>query len=217
MNGSLNRHVAGETLQLIGDRALYWPARGRLLVADLHLGKADVFRRAGIALPRGGTEHDLQRLSALLEATGATALWVLGDLLHGPLPDSHWREAWRQWRSRHAALDLAAVAGNHDRRLASAELGLHLLGETCDDPPFLFCHLPRSVVDRHVVCGHLHPVARVAGMHRRWPAFWLRNDMTVLPAFSAFTGGTRIRPDPGEALVACVEGAAIALAQNVPR
>ena len=42
---------AGEPLVLLGARALYWPARQALLLADLHLGKADVFRRAGIALP----------------------------------------------------------------------------------------------------------------------------------------------------------------------
>ena len=47
--------MRGERLQLHADRALYWPARGRLLIADLHLGKGDVFRRAGIAVPRGGT------------------------------------------------------------------------------------------------------------------------------------------------------------------
>jgi hypothetical protein len=47
---------------LVGARALYWPARRALLIADLHLGKADVFRRAGIALPSGGTGEDLQRL-----------------------------------------------------------------------------------------------------------------------------------------------------------
>ena len=46
---------AGESLVLLGERALYWPTRQALLIADLHLGKADVFRRAGIALPSGGT------------------------------------------------------------------------------------------------------------------------------------------------------------------
>jgi uncharacterized protein len=39
--------LAGEPVTLAGARALYWPARQALLIADLHLGKADVFRRAG--------------------------------------------------------------------------------------------------------------------------------------------------------------------------
>ncbi|HXH01105.1 MAG TPA: hypothetical protein VNI56_02790, partial [Xanthomonadaceae bacterium] len=57
--------IAGERFELLGERALHWPRRQRLLIADLHLGKADLFRRAGIGLPRGGTSRDLQRLSAL--------------------------------------------------------------------------------------------------------------------------------------------------------
>jgi len=30
--------LAGEAVTLLADRALYWPARQRLIVADLHLG-----------------------------------------------------------------------------------------------------------------------------------------------------------------------------------
>lgn len=72
----LELEIAGEPMRALGDRALYWPARRRLLIADLHLGKGDVFRRAGIALPSGGTSHDLARLAALLERTGAHELWI---------------------------------------------------------------------------------------------------------------------------------------------
>ena len=76
--------IAGERMCLLADRALYWPARRRLLIADLHLGKGDVLRAAGIPVPSGGTGHDLARLGTLLETTGAGQLWVLGDFLHGP-------------------------------------------------------------------------------------------------------------------------------------
>ncbi|MEE7560223.1 phosphoesterase, partial [Xanthomonas sp. Kuri4-2] len=57
MEASVRQVLAGETVELLGDRALYRPARRALLIADLHLGKADVFRRAGIGLPAGGTGH----------------------------------------------------------------------------------------------------------------------------------------------------------------
>ena len=76
--------IASEPMRLLADRALYWPARRRLLIADLHLGKGDILRAAGIAVPSGGTSHDLARLGVLLRATGASQLWVLGDFLHGP-------------------------------------------------------------------------------------------------------------------------------------
>ena len=67
---------AGESLVLLGERALYWPTRQALLIADLHLGKADVFRRAGIALPSGGTGEDLNRLQALLDRYACRELWI---------------------------------------------------------------------------------------------------------------------------------------------
>ena len=62
-----------------------------------------------------------------------------------------------------------------------------------------------------MLCGHLHPLAALPGMRRRWPAFWLRERLTVLPAFSAFTAGVVPMQQPGERLVACVEDEAFAL------
>ncbi|RZA14803.1 MAG: phosphoesterase, partial [Lysobacteraceae bacterium] len=94
MGESIEVRLGGEPVRLLADRALYWPARRRLLLADLHLGKADTFRAAGIALPRGGTALDLARIAALVAAQGAEELWVLGDLLHGRTDLSSWRAAW---------------------------------------------------------------------------------------------------------------------------
>ena len=210
--------LAGEAVELHGERALYWPARRRLMIADLHLGKADAFRRAGIALPSGGSAHDLARIGALLDATGARAFWVLGDLLHGALTDTHWRGHWNAWRARHAAVEVAILTGNHDRALAGAGLDVVLLGDAVDDGPFALRHAPddapvaRNGAPRlHTLCGHLHPVVRMPAIERRLPAFWLRPHVTVLPAFSAFTGGVRIDPAEGETLVACAGGEAILL------
>ena len=64
MAADLSLRLAGEQMLLCGERALYWPRQRWLLLADLHLGKGDAFRRAGIALPRGGTGHDLARHQA---------------------------------------------------------------------------------------------------------------------------------------------------------
>lgn len=211
MPASLALDLAGERIELLADRALFWPARSRLLIADLHLGKADAFRRAGIALPRGGTAHDLARLSALLAATGARELWVLGDLLHGAVDTTHWRATWNAWRVQHAGLDIAVLTGNHDRALAGSGLEVRMLGEAVDDAPFAFHHAPQVHDSLHVVCGHLHPVADLPGLHRRWPVFWLRERLTVLPAFSQFTGGIAPMRAEGEALVACVDGALVAI------
>ena len=199
----------GEQLELFPGRAAYWPRLQRLLIADLHLGKGDVFRRAGIAVPRGGTSHDLARLDQLLARSGARELFVLGDLLHGPVPDAAWREAWRAWRARHAGLRVAVLAGNHDLRLAGAGLGVEALPAQVEAGPFTLSHLPPAMDARGpTICGHVHPVVRLEGV--RWPCYWWRARTLVLPAFSAFTGGHALGAGDGW-LGVCVPGAVVPL------
>jgi len=211
--GAFSTQLAGEHVVLLSERALFWPARRRLVIADLHLGKSQVFRHAGIAIPRGTTQDDLVRLAGLVATTGARELWIVGDVLHGPASQARWRDVWRQWRLAHASLDVAALVGNHDRALNHADLGLHLLGEACDDGPFVFRHLPQADTQgRHVIAGHIHPTARMPGVPRQWPIFWLRRGMTVLPAFSAFTGGYLVEAKRGETLVVCVENTVVPVA-----
>ncbi|WP_438859044.1 ligase-associated DNA damage response endonuclease PdeM [Achromobacter spanius] len=204
--------LAGEAVLLLGQRALYWPARARLVIADLHLGKSHVFRQAGIAVPRGATQADLDRLTQLVHDTRARELWVVGDVLHGPMSQAGWRQDWEAWRQAHAALDVAVLAGNHDRALEGAALGMRQLGEAYVDGPFVFRHLPQpDPQGRHVIAGHVHPKTRLPGVPRDWPAFWLRPGITVLPAFSAFTGGYAVSVEDSHALVACVEGSVVTL------
>lgn len=212
MADALDIVIAGEPLRLLADRALYWPARRRLLISDLHLGKGDAFRSAGIALPSGGTLHDLARIEALVAATGAQGLWVLGDFLHGDARERSWRECWESWRARNAALDIGVLAGNHDRALGGLGLDIALLGHALDDGVFSLRHAPDARARGHVLCGHLHPTARIDGLPRRWPAFWLRETDTVLPAFSRFTGGRTPSHHEGGTLVACIEGHLLPLA-----
>lgn len=207
---SLELSLDGEPVQLLADRALYWPARRRLLLADLHLGKADAFRAAGIALPRGGTALDLARISTLVTATGAAAVWVLGDLLHGRTDLSSWRASWEAFRDRHPRLSIAVVDGNHDRNLQQAGLDIDQLGDAVHDGPFVLRHAPGRDPRGHVICGHLHPVLKLPGQART-PAFWLQDGCTVLPAFSAFTGGQPLRLDSGETVVLCNGHALVAV------
>ena len=106
---SLPWTLAGEPVRLYAERALYWPARRRLVIADLHLGKGDTFRRHGIAVPSGGTADDLARLAGLLARTGARELWVLGDMLHGD-PAGARRSRHRQGEAHRDCLQRAHIS-----------------------------------------------------------------------------------------------------------
>jgi uncharacterized protein len=202
--------LAGEELVLLGDRALAWPAQRALLIADLHLGKADVLRRAGILAPRGSTGDDLGRLAALLARHRPATLWVLGDLLHGPLRDGPWLQRWLAFRAAHAALAIRVVAGNHDRALDPARLGIERVDEPVGLGALRLCHAPPGDAGAPYLCGHLHPRLRLPGVPRAWPAFRLDVRGLVLPAFSLLTGGSPA--DAGAAACfACVDGAVVAV------
>lgn len=206
---------AGTRLIALGERALYWPAGRALLLADLHLGKADVFRRAGIAVPRGGTAHDLQRVQGLITRYDCRQLWILGDIVHGPIQAAEWLTQWQAWRAAHAQLAVHLIRGNHDRAAAIDALHVTVHDHSQSLGPFRLAHEPDAVAaaddTAHLLCGHLHPQASLAGLRRRWPAFWLRPGLTVLPAFSHFTAGMTPTMECGDQLLACVEGAIIPL------
>ena len=75
-DGALEIEVAGERLLMLPQRALYWPARQMLAIADIHFGKAASFRAGGIPVPRGTTTENLQALDALVPQWVAEA-WPL--------------------------------------------------------------------------------------------------------------------------------------------
>ena len=75
--------IAGEQLQLLPQRALLWPARALLMVADAHFGKAARFRTLGVPVPSGTTAANLQVLDGLIARHAVERIVFLGDLMHG--------------------------------------------------------------------------------------------------------------------------------------
>ena len=207
MHACCDAVLAGEHVQLLAQRALHWPAQRFLAIADVHLGKDDVFRDAGIALPAGGTPADLTRLSGLVTLTGATRLRVLGDFIHGTRGVARWRDAWRQFRARHD-LRVELILGNHDRGLDTEGLDVVVLGDGMVEGPFHFSHDHQPGDVGLCISGHVHPVVRLPMLGKAYPVFHLQPGGLVLPAFSAMSGGWKV-PNV-DAWVACVEGHAVA-------
>lgn len=114
-DGSVETTLAGERVRLLPERALHWPRVATLFVADVHLGKAAAFRAGGVAVPRGATASDLNRLSNLVRRTGAQRLVVLGDFLHAPAGRVPALDAaFLAFRGAHPELEISVVRGNHD-------------------------------------------------------------------------------------------------------
>jgi uncharacterized protein len=204
--------IAGERLLLHPERAVYWPAQGTLLVSDVHFGKGAVFRRAGIAVPSGDTEDDLQRLDALFDELQPRRLVILGDLVHGAATSrSAWVDDVRAWRSRHAAIGMVLVAGNHDRHFDVASLGIDVQPDRLAAAPFVLSHHPHPHKEGYVLAGHVHPgvVMRDGWRKHRLPAFVFDRDVGMLPAFGTLTGLHEVQALPGRQVFAATPAGVI--------
>ena len=203
--------VAGERLELLPERAAYWPARQSLLVADFHLGKAASFRRAGIPLPSGTTRDNLDRLDAAIERTRAKSIVFLGDFLHSAEGRAESTfAAFATWRQRHSALDLTMVRGNHDVKAGDppAEWDMRCVEEGEAAAPFVFNHAPGPCKAGYALAGHVHPAVRLHGAGEaslRLPCFWFGARHGILPAFGAFTGSAEVRPREGDQVYVIAE------------
>jgi DNA ligase-associated metallophosphoesterase len=195
--------VGGARLRLLPERAAWWVDRATLLVADAHFGKAVAFRRLGVPVPRGTTLETLSRLDALLGQTGARRIVFLGDLLHSARARAPATlAAVRQWRERHAAVELTLVRGNHDRHAGDPPDDWAI--ETVAGPLRLdglaLAHHPELLPGAYVIAGHIHPAARLGnGVDSlRLPCFHFGPAVGVLPAFGEFTGMHVVRPAAGD-------------------
>ncbi|MEM9799084.1 MAG: ligase-associated DNA damage response endonuclease PdeM [Planctomycetota bacterium] len=195
----------GARLELCPERAAYRPDRSEVLVADVHLGKAATFRRAGRPIPKGTTRPELDRLDELVARKGARRLTILGDLFHADVElDSPTAQTFRTWLASRGALEIVLVRGNHDRaaRTLLAELDLEQVDEPWDADGLVYRHHPSP--ESPSIAGHVHPGVRLDdGTDRmKLPAFWESADGLVLPAFGAFTGLYVVQPGADQRIAA---------------
>jgi DNA ligase-associated metallophosphoesterase len=201
--------ATGDRFELMHERAVYWPAARTLLVADLHLGKSETLRASGVAMPAGVMEADLRRLAAALERTSARRLIVLGDLLHAGIGlTTGVIEGFAAWRDapERRAIEIAVTVGNHDRALddVAGAWRLARVGEEIRESGFVFRHAPAARPGAYVWAGHVHPMVslRGGGDCVRLACFWLSARVGLLPAFSVFTRGVGVAPEPGDRVYA---------------
>ena len=187
---SLTLPFAGQTFQIVGGKALFWPAQRALIVADLHLEKASWYAARGQMLPPHDSLATLDALAGLADATGAETLWCLGDNFHDPDGPSRLSAPAAQLLAQLGArLDWMWITGNHDADLppglpgsvrAEAEVAGLVLRHQADpgDP-------------RPELSGHFHPKYTGLARGRRVtrPCFVEGPTKLLLPSFGALTGG----------------------------
>lgn len=195
--------VAGEELQLLAEKAVFWPAYETLFVADFHLGKAASFRKAGIPLPAGTTSENVERLGRALDRTKAKRVVFLGDFLHNADSKAHDTLArFGEWRASREAVELTIIRGNHDRKAGDPPGAWKI---RCAEPgeglgPFVLNHEPGAARFGYALAGHIHPAVRMSAADDslKLPCFWFGARCGVLPAFGAFTGTAEVRPKRGD-------------------
>jgi DNA ligase-associated metallophosphoesterase len=179
-----------ERLRLLPQRAVWLEPARTLLLADLHLGKAETFQAHGIPLPSDGDAGTLNLLLDLAQRWRPALVLVLGDLIHGRLGlTGELRQKLRALPELLGA-PLRLVGGNHER-------GSWIEGLPAEPSQAIgalwLSHEPEAQPGLLNVCGHRHPVAVVGqgGERLRLPCFAYDEaaQRLWLPAFGELTGG----------------------------
>src|SRR5882762_6641476 len=191
--------ISGECARLLWQKAILLPHYKTLLVADLHIGKINHFRKAGIPVPPKANDRNTETLIDLLNETKADRVIFLGDLFH-----SYYNEEWSvlgQVLRHFSTCSFELVRGNHDimsqlqyqrHRIVVHEDHLRLGG-------LQLTHRPERNPgeERYNLAGHIHPGIRLTGKGRQsmiLPCFYFGEDDGILPAFGSFTGLAILKP-----------------------
>lgn len=207
----------GQPLWLLPEGGLLDPSSSNLFVADVHLGKAESFRRLGVPVPAATSGHGMARLSALIARYRPERLVFLGDLIHDRMDTGHPMLAHlAKWRQEHADIEVTLVPGNHDRKGGNLarECGVETLPAGSMLGALRLLHEPDALMPAHApaaglaLAGHLHPVVHLRGRgdSLRLPCFWWRSGVIVLPAFGEFTGGYAVKPRSTDQIFLLADG-----------
>lgn len=192
----------GEELTLSTDRAIYWASKKMLVISDLHVGKGAHFRQAGIQVPATVGETDLDKLDQLITKFEPAVILVTGDLFHHQMNSEV--ATFKVWRLRYPAIKLVLIKGNHDllkkEDYNGLDIEIHEKELLCF--PFRFIHdQPKEFDEYYNIAGHIHPGITIYGKARqsiKLPCFYFGKTCAILPAFSVFTGLSKIKAEEGD-------------------
>lgn len=192
----MKAQIANHTFELLPQKALFWPAHQILLIADLHLGKINHFRKSGYPVPPRANDVNTELLIELMSTYKPVRTLFLGDLFH-----SHYNEEWEvlgQVRRHFASCSFELVLGNHDI-MSELQYQRHQMSVHTDlqIENVWLTHEPQQDIPTgtYNLAGHLHPGARLVGGGKQaltLPCFYFGKQQGILPAFGSFTGLYRV-------------------------
>lgn len=197
-------------LELLPQKAVYMPSEKILLIADLHLGKVNHYRKAGYPVPTKANDENTTVLIDLLNHYKPRKMIFLGDLFH-----SHYNEEWEvlgQVIRHFGSVSFELVMGNHDimSTLQYERHNVVIHHEEFRIGNLLLTHAPleKPRPDVYNIAGHIHPGAKLYGKGRQallLPCFYFGKDMGILPAFGSFTGLYPVRVAKGDQVFVIAE------------
>lgn len=200
--------VGGHELELLPERAIWWKEYDSLLIADLHLGKANHFRKAGVPVPHAPNDTNLQHLITLIQVWKPKRVYFLGDLFH-----SHYNAAWESFGQvlssfKHISFEL--IQGNHDimSDYQYEKIDLRVYKEPLLLGNFTLSHEPLKEFTGYNLAGHIHPGVRMRGRGRQYlrlPCFYFGARQGLLPAFGALTGTYPVKPKANDRVFVVTE------------
>lgn len=178
---------------MLPQKAVFFPLKKILVIADMHIGKLVHFRRKGIFAPLRKTNEDLEMMLSLIRKFQPTEVVFLGDLFHSEINSEcgHFIKTIEHFPE----IRFTLTKGNHDiiPDALFKETGIEITDERLLDNHLVLRHqLPEK---RHeeffYIIGHIHPGYRFQGKGRQrysLPCFHLTNHSLTLPAFGIHTG-----------------------------
>lgn len=210
--------IGAELLELLPEKCIWMKEKRLLIIADAHLGKANHFRRSGMAVPEKVNDKNTETLITLLQQRKPERLLFLGDLFHS-VYNEEW-EVFGQVRRAFPQCSFELVIGNHDI-LGAHQYEKHqiLTYPTEVEVGDLFLtHEPVEEIPagKFNLCGHIHPAVHLQGTARQsmmLPCFYFSKQQAILPAFGSFTGLARVRPVAGDRIFVIAEGKVLDVSQ----
>ena len=199
--GGLQISLLHQVLELLKEKALWIEKHKILLIADIHLGKAAHFRKAGLPIPEEVHAQDFLILTQLIRNLNPEKIYFLGDLFH-----SSWNQQWsvfESFLSKNSSISFHLIRGNHD--IMSEKIYLNTFLNFHDSPikieNLLLSHEPLDVIPEGClnICGHIHPgiaLRTPTKQKLRLPVFYFSKNILILPSFGNFTGKFMIQPKP---------------------